>query len=655
MREQWYGTLDAMPERAGVVFAAWTLAANLAYASELSLFAGCMIFVAILVLFVLVLQGLRPTSSETKPRDGSEHPDHGELGWLRISLVVLSIVLVVRVSLFPSFLTLWFGGLVILGGSTVVLLREKGAVPLRKEDIGASALMLVLLLSIGGALLALAARRPDADDCYYMSRAAYLAEHFFTAMPHHYTLFPGSSTPFPYPSFPLMALHDGIGALSWVTGLEPMEVNAFLLAPFGAVLCVLAYTGLLRTLLGRSWSWGLVAVFIILVSEGTTHRSFGNFSFVRIWQGKALLLHVGLPVLLRLALRFGDEGGKGNGLRLAMGQVALLGLSSTSVWLGPVVGGLGVVSGSMGRPEMMKRVAGFLLTCAYPLGIGLWAYQNSFQAFAHATPQAELLPVWLDVFGPLAHAAMWVGVMFMAALIGGTAWLRRYATLAGLVFWGMFANPFLATYISRYVTSPPVFWRILWILPFPVLFAGVATAGFSLPLRRAPYVGKAWMAAMLVFFALLLPSRFVFSKENSVHLGWPTVKIDPQDLAVARYLHGRLPTGAKILAPEPISWIIPTYRWGLYAVAPRWNVINYTVRYQFEDKTYYQQLSELFSYVEGKGELDSDIMRRYVKEQDLGAVVVVQDAKDKERLHDLLAVLGFRQKTLLGYEIFVRK
>jgi uncharacterized membrane protein len=123
VRERGYETLEALPERACLIFAAWTLAVNLAYASELSLFAGCMIFVAILVLFVLMLQRWRPTNSETKPKDVSEHPDHGELGWLRIALVVLSIVLVVSVSLFPSLLTLWCGGLVILGGSTVLLLR----------------------------------------------------------------------------------------------------------------------------------------------------------------------------------------------------------------------------------------------------------------------------------------------------------------------------------------------------------------------------------------------------------------------------------------------------------------------------------------------------------------------------------------------------
>ena len=43
---------------------------------------------------------------------------------------------------------------------------------------------------------------------------------------------------------------------------------------------------------------------LVLVAAGETHRWYGNFSFVRMWQGKAIFLSVFMPLVYAYALRF---------------------------------------------------------------------------------------------------------------------------------------------------------------------------------------------------------------------------------------------------------------------------------------------------------------------------------------------------------------
>ena len=42
----------------------------------------------------------------------------------------------------------------------------------------------------------------------------------------------------------------------------------------------------------------------VLVAVGETHRWYGNFSFVRMWQGKSIFLSVFMPLVYAYALRF---------------------------------------------------------------------------------------------------------------------------------------------------------------------------------------------------------------------------------------------------------------------------------------------------------------------------------------------------------------
>ena len=66
----------------------------------------------------------------------------------------------------------------------------------------------------------------------------------------------------------------------------------------------LAYAKLFRLLTPRWWLWSVGVLIVILVAAGETHRWYGNFAFVRIWQGKAVFLSVALPLIYAYGLRF---------------------------------------------------------------------------------------------------------------------------------------------------------------------------------------------------------------------------------------------------------------------------------------------------------------------------------------------------------------
>lgn len=47
----------------------------------------------------------------------------------------------------------------------------------------------------------------------------------------------------------------------------------------------------------------LLTVFVLLLL-GETHRTFGNFSFVRIFQGKSILLSIGVPLFIGFSIKY---------------------------------------------------------------------------------------------------------------------------------------------------------------------------------------------------------------------------------------------------------------------------------------------------------------------------------------------------------------
>jgi hypothetical protein len=156
----------------------------------------------------------------------------------------------------------------------------------------------------------------------------------------------------------------------------------------------------------------------------------------------------------------------------------------------------------------------------------------------------------------------------------GTAWLRDACLVALVLGWYAassplgsrltawlpflslltFLNPYLAHWLGRHVLGPPTYWRAWWLLPMPMflglVLAWPAAAGLRWPSR--------W--AIPILFIHLVPPFWAFSSQNCVHLGWPSLKVEPRGYAAAALLASRPALHQQaVLAPLDVSAWIPTF------------------------------------------------------------------------------------------------
>jgi len=81
----------------------------------------------------------------------------------------------------------------------------------------------------------------------------------------------------------------------WLTALPPITIAHVVFPPVFSVLSILAGALLLR-FVAEAMALALI-ILVVLVILGETHHSYGNFAFVRMHQGKAVLVTLMVPLI----------------------------------------------------------------------------------------------------------------------------------------------------------------------------------------------------------------------------------------------------------------------------------------------------------------------------------------------------------------------
>ena len=162
------------------------------------------------------------------------------------------------------------------------------------------------------------------------------------------------------------------GLISRLTGIEAVRVIHLGLAPLFGWLAPFAIARLLRLLAPRDWLIALLAVVIFYCIEGTASRGYANHAFVRMFNGKSVLLTIGVPLICAHGLRFGARPSVARFVLLALAQIAAVGLSSTALWLAPTLAMIAVAAGTPSLRRWPLRLAGSFASSAYVLALALW-------------------------------------------------------------------------------------------------------------------------------------------------------------------------------------------------------------------------------------------------------------------------------------------
>ena len=357
----------------------------------------------------------------------------------------------------------------------------------------------LLAVALLAALYALIAHRPDADDAFYVNVAVAAVDAPDQPLLAADTLHGVAGLPLHLPIYRLHGFELWNGALSWLSGVPAIAVFHFGAVALGAFLVPLAHARLFRLLTPRHWLAAVVTLVVVLIAAGETHRWYGNFGFVRIWQGKAIQLFVFTPLVYAYAMEFALRPTLARWGLLACAQIAALGSSSAALWAAPAAGAIGLCSALAPTRRGVRLFAIGLLASGYLLGAGLVA-KSWMQADAAAQPPAaspqeiqerersereldrpgiRLEAALSEVLGDARLRRFAIACVLVAWAVSPGALARRFALVAPLAVALVLLHPSASSWVVANATGES-YWRSLWTLPVPILMALTLTAPLAL-------------------------------------------------------------------------------------------------------------------------------------------------------------------------------
>lgn len=562
-----------------VVFALWTLVCNatvLAAGNTYALLASAAAVFALAgaaVVAVVRRRGLTGVWSWFAERPplaplGATPVARPGLLWPLLGSACVGLVYDATESLLAGWLT---ASVYFLAAYVYLQWREAAGWPWELRTSGRSWHTLALLgLGAVCAVVSLVANRPDIDDARYVNMAVGVADLPHQAVLYFDTLHPGK-VEFRPPYYRVHSIEALVGLVAWLTGLQGLTIAHLWLPPFASLFLPAAVARLAREVMPARFLWVVLAVVAVYLFDGSNHRGYANFAVVRLFQGKAILISSCAPLIVAYGMRFGRDRSLRSWFFLAASQVAALGLSSTAVWLAPILATLGVGSTLRLRElKVVARAAGLtVLSSLYPLVAGLAIMtQLRPRASADASPQVysllesnlQLLEKTLvQTLGDHYSGPVMIAAWLLAWPLATTPSGRRMFALSGVVVTAIAANPYLAHWMGT-VTGKSAYWRVMWVAPLPLAF-GVLVASLLRPgLRARSWLQNAMVGAGLVAVLVVTPANLVLSRANKVRILRPTTKVPRRIKRTIGVLRRELRPRSLVVAPREVSVWLPTYR-----------------------------------------------------------------------------------------------
>jgi Family of unknown function (DUF6077) len=534
-------------------FAFWTVASHLAVAAHFSFQTlvriGTPATVAGLACGIFAA-GASASGWERNGRPANSAP-LSDWKWLAVA-----VALVLVRALGVGYNAFWIASLVFLVWGTTTV--DRGHIHLDEKPVPFTFRrgIMLLLLAVASAALTYAVHRPDSDDSVYVGTAADALAHPELPVLSHDVLYGDYKRAPMLPSYRVETYELLIGFLARMVGREPILWAHAIVPTLLAAFLPFAWAALMRTVVPRHWLAATALALLILSMPGDP-RALGNFAFVRLFQGKAVLMSIGIPLLYAFAWKYEETGSIWNWFLLVASTVACVGLSSSAIFVAPVALGTAALAGWR-RAALTKRMALTLLPAAYPLACGL-IVGRGFRAlegvFAYLHPTAPWAVT--TVFSP--H---WQYIFLLALLaapfVVRESSLRRKLMVVVLIYFLVPLNPFAYKLLSKLTTREAV-WRILWSVPVAAIAAVVIVNGLEIASEYWGNRGTIVAGFVLACGFLYLAPYSSFRQSNEVSYSLTPLKVRLHDWEVARRAVAVAPPGGAILAPEEVAIWIPTF------------------------------------------------------------------------------------------------
>jgi len=549
---------------------------------------------------------------------------------------------------FPVF---WWMALLAMGGAWMWNLRgQAGATP--EADAGQRAAWTVAMIAAAAVCISLFSSRPDADDAFYRSISATLLRYPRQPVLLHDTLYRLPDVPILLQFYRLSNYDVLVGTLARLTGVDHLLVAYLVLPSIFAAFSVLAWAYLLRRIVPVRWPWVLLILFVVVVALGEAHQSYGNFAFVRLFQGKAILVTAMVPVIAGSALLFARHGALRHWLMLFAAEIAALGVSASALFVAPAAAALGLAGGWSTNAASSRRSVLGMLAAVYVLGAGwvMASVAHGAEDLVSTSPMPAVMPILDDTWG------WWSTRLLLVALLAAWAFVRdpvraRYLSAGAFFFLVAVLNPYTVRFVADHFVGIRTYWRLTWTLPLPLFLAVLLDGVIEGALRLRSKLLAAGACSMLAGLAIAFGWRFGTLRDaNGVTLGLPAPKVAPVEYQVAATLARDVSETGVVLAPEAVSVWLPGFVVHPELLGVR--SLYLTRAFSVQDAA---QRYSLMRYVAGECRPPdaavrfSDALQRY----GLTTVVFVHSAPWRGEMENVLERHGWRPLARGAYDTWV--
>ncbi|GAA4225751.1 hypothetical protein GCM10022254_08350 [Actinomadura meridiana] len=405
---------------------------------------------------------------------------------------------------------------------------------------------LALLTGAGFAVASLFIVNTDGDDAYFVSRSVATAA--TGEIPVKDVIFTPGTADAISGEPPVASIEVLAGAAARVLGVHAASFVWYLLLPAATFLAVWALWRLVRAWAPRRAALCFAVGAVYLLWSGTNRASLGSFHLLRMWQGKAVLVSVLIPLLLVYLTRWAERRTRGDLALLAAAGITAAGLTSSASFVVPLLVGAAAVA-----LIAAGRIRTGLLACValvYPIGSGLavaaFYGDTTVPGAVHDAPGSYAWVLLEGTLGVIAGCALWLSPWTARRGVPALLATGVAAALTLLIVPGVLEA---AADLSG---AGQVLWRTMWIVPAPALIGLLASVRFP-----AGRWGTAVPAVALVV-ALVAGGTPVWSESNgSLVASRPSWKVPPDTVGTARNVVALAGPGGLVLMPTGVMRVVP--------------------------------------------------------------------------------------------------
>ncbi len=637
-----------------ISFASWTVSCHIAVLCKLNLLNLSIIFPFVLFVSLLFFALIKNNEHLIDLLYYVDYINRNSIGYIKLSIVGLLTI---------SILYSWSLFLIL---SVICLIYEifikKTCYPriIKHQQINNSNnkyWYLIIITALVYILLAMYISRSDLDDAYYASVASFTSTHPLLPIMSTDTMFGETGLPIIFPSYKFSSFELLPAFISYVFQTSPLLGYYVYLIPIWIIFVICATYLLANELTPQKWIMNGTIAIVLTILLGECHRGYANFSFVRIFQGKAVFVSALVPAIYYLIYKYIRRGNNIELYLLTCSMICAIGLSNFGMLAGPMAFISAMLANYKYLYECKKKFIYVTFNLLIPLPYLLYVLKSSSNSLLVSITHNELpMHVWTTVFG---EHQQFVFIFFIAlGLICTPNHLTKMRIgIPILILLGIYLNPLFAPLISRYVTTPEVYWRVVWSVPMMIFLSSSIVLVVSAFENRGfkPLISAILILAFGLIIMYVAPYTTIRKNNIDGYNQYGHYKVRENSLSIANAAVRAVRNDGRILAPEDISGVISEFELHPKLIIVRRLYLDLLSRY-LPDDSYNNRLSllPLLTCDVNQHAIDNLNISKSLKALDVE--VIVTPPCDHKVNDEIITNFGYiRYTTKYGYSVWSRK